>query len=62
MKLVICWKREGWKVYTFTENYASETELKKIQNPGVLHIATHGFFKPEGNLNSLARSGLILSI
>ncbi len=54
------------------QNQASETELKQVESPHLLHIATHGFFldKPSSNQasqnkitidNPLFRSGLVLA-
>lgn len=34
----------SWKVKTYTDEKASEQQLKKVNSPKVLHIATHGFF------------------
>lgn len=56
---------------TYTDNEALEENIKKVQSPEVLHIATHGFFL-ESNTeevgdtdayveNPLLRSGLILA-
>ncbi|MCB0493332.1 MAG: CHAT domain-containing protein [Cyclobacteriaceae bacterium] len=50
-----------------TEKDATEANLKKVSNPGILHIATHGYFLEDNNLsalrtpNPLLNSGLILA-
>lgn len=49
-------------VQKFMELEASEDNLKKIKNPDILHIATHGFFIEEKEkLSPLQRSGLLLA-
>lgn len=42
---------------------ASEENIKKVNNPKILHIATHGFFIDEQNeqTNPMLRSGLLLA-
>lgn len=45
-------KQEGWIANTFTEKQASEEQIKKLDNPRIFHIATHGFFSPKQELNS----------
>lgn len=50
-------KTKKWDVNVFTENNASEEEIKKVESPRVLHIATHGYFlKQTDNLQK--ESGL----
>ncbi len=51
------------KVDQFSDISASEAILKKVKNPGILHLATHGFYQPdtaEGR-NVLLNSGLMLA-
>ncbi|MEN9577047.1 MAG: hypothetical protein RJA70_56 [Pseudomonadota bacterium] len=40
-----------------TGSAASEAELKKVERPLVLHIATHGFFLPERSVTSVTGDG-----
>lgn len=61
------------KPNTYLENEADETQLKSVQNPKVLHIATHGFFLEDNesttneseddkySQNPLLKSGLIMA-
>ncbi len=46
-----------------TGSEATENAVKQVKKPNILHIATHGFFKPESNVleNPLLRSGLVLA-
>ncbi len=65
-----------WQTINYTDEDASEKSLKSIDYPGILHIATHGFFVDEKEVsatfklgaateyakqNPLLRSGLLLS-
>lgn len=53
-----------WKVASSYHKEASEKALRSVDNPAILHIATHGFFLQEDNLdgvNSMIRSGIILA-
>ena len=66
---------KGWNTAEYTESLASEEQVKKLNNPKIFHIATHGFYSPaiEKNLdqemtitenqlseNPLMKSGLLL--
>ncbi len=67
---------KNWKINTFTQQFASEKNLRLVKDPLVLHIATHGFYLKDiesddklflgfesGTMraNSLLRSGIILA-
>ena len=66
---------KGYKVTTYVQNEASEQNIRKVSNPKILHIATHGFFIAETQgedktmgvgsehsaLNPMLRSGLLLA-
>lgn len=69
-------KTHGWKTEVFTEQWASEEKVRQTKSPGVLHIATHGFYlksvesqdktflgfdKAAIQRDPLLRSGLILA-
>ncbi|GAB4125315.1 MAG: CHAT domain-containing protein [Raineya sp.] len=56
-------QKAGIKTQIFQEMQANEENLKKLQNPDILHIATHGFFEEESVevKSPLLRSGLILA-
>jgi CHAT domain-containing protein/Flp pilus assembly protein TadD len=59
----------SWQTKIYTGQNASEKNLKSINNPKVLHIATHGFFEKDinaetskkANENPLLTSGLMLT-
>ncbi|MBL7872230.1 MAG: CHAT domain-containing protein [Cyclobacteriaceae bacterium] len=55
--------KSGWKVTMFKGDQATEQNLKQVKSPGVLHIATHGFFIEDstGVINPMIRSGLLLA-
>jgi CHAT domain-containing protein len=53
-------KLPRFKVYTDAE--ATESAIKSIQGPRVLHVATHGFFLPNlGAENPLLSTGLVFA-
>jgi tetratricopeptide (TPR) repeat protein/CHAT domain-containing protein len=35
---------EGWDLQTFTREQADESNLRQTKKPGILHLATHGFY------------------
>lgn len=54
-----------WQVKTYTHEEATEEVLKKMSQPGLLHIATHGFFTDDKDKNSttdpMLRAGLLFT-
>ncbi len=68
--------KSKWKVNQYMGGDASEKQIKEIESPSVLHVATHGFFLKNGGSvdgrvlgfnaertaeNPLLRSGIILA-
>lgn len=61
-------QQHHWSVTTYTNEEASEEAIKEIRQPGLLHIATHGFFVDEKNNSSwmnssdpMLRAGLLFT-
>jgi CHAT domain-containing protein len=52
-----------WSIHTFLNENATEENIKSVESPSVLHIATHGFFLEDdgSHINSMIRSGIILA-
>ena len=45
-------KKSGWQTQAYLGPNATEAELRKVNSPRILHLATHGFFLPEIDLGS----------
>lgn len=58
----ILYEGRRWKTQTLYFSDATEKKVKSLDNPGILHLATHGYFDddPE-HQNPLNSSGLFLS-
>ena len=69
-------RAKNYTVNMFTEQFASESNLRKVNSPTILHIATHGYFLKDIQSNdklflgfessnlkdlSLLRSGILLA-
>jgi CHAT domain-containing protein/tetratricopeptide (TPR) repeat protein len=56
-------KQNHWQTETFLDKDALEERVKKVQNPTILHIATHGYFKEDkqNKQYEMLRSGIILA-
>ncbi len=56
-------KENHWGTTLYTGKEATEDNIKKVHDPTLLHIATHGFFfdRPEQYANPLLLSGLLLA-
>ncbi|MEM6339060.1 MAG: CHAT domain-containing tetratricopeptide repeat protein [Pseudomonadota bacterium] len=52
----------SWQTSTYYFKDATEESLKSLANPGILHLATHGYFDDDPNhINPLNGSGIFLS-
>lgn len=51
-------KSKNWKVNEHLQAEATEAAIKKIQNPKILHIATHGFFLKDVSENASVVMGM----
>ena len=54
-------KKDKWKTETVVKKKATEESIKKLAHPGILHIATHGYFNEDETTHPLLNSGLFLS-
>ena len=50
-------KKSGWQPQTYLGAKATEAELRKVNSPRILHLATHGFFLPEIDLGKPKGAG-----
>lgn len=48
---------KGWDTTTKMETLATEEAIKSVQNPEIMHIATHGFFTPQDKVEQGALEG-----
>ena len=60
-KINTLFTQRGINTTVLTENNATEDNLKRIVNPDVLHIATHGFFINSKDGMPMFNSGLLLA-
>lgn len=52
-----------WQVHSFLQANATEHHIKSLSSPGVLHVASHGFFRPPAAVTySLAETMLSAGI
>jgi len=48
--------KQRWNVEVFTQQNALEETVKRVRNPRVLHVATHGFFEADQERKSQERA------
>ena len=48
--LETCAKKWNWPIQIFKESHATEEQLQSVRSPRILHLATHGFFLPETDI------------
>jgi len=55
-------RKNRWNVQTLTGKMATEKAVKSTNSPGILHLATHGYFHPSENTpEGMFNSGIILA-
>lgn len=74
--IAVIFKSKNWNTKLYLSNEATEEQVKQLNSPTILHIATHGFFLPDENFgdekilgfdsekarqNPLLRSGLVMA-
>lgn len=74
--IAVMLRSKSWNANLLLAQYATEEEIKKLESPAILHIATHGFFLPDEDTgdektlgfsteqarqNPLLRSGLLMA-
>jgi CHAT domain-containing protein/tetratricopeptide (TPR) repeat protein len=50
-------KKSGWQAQANLGPNATEAEMRKVNSPRILHLATHGFFLPESGVGVSKRTG-----
>lgn len=50
-------KKSGWQSQAYLGPNATKAELRKVNSPRILHLATHGFFLPEIDLGTPTGAG-----
>ncbi|MBI3924869.1 MAG: CHAT domain-containing protein [Armatimonadetes bacterium] len=53
-------RQAGWTVEVYLDKAAGEPQFRQLTAPGILHVATHGFFLTS-HKNPMRRSGLALA-
>ncbi len=48
--------KQRWNIEVFTQQNALEETVKRVRNPRVLHVATHGFFEADQERKSQERA------